>query len=494
MIKSLMIFAKLLGVSTTQLSTFLGLIVAGVTIEPLLSMLKNANDKDKANDNDFATKDEISHLLSSDGIRVSKNISISAKNLFEHLLIFGPTGSGKSSTIFIPNLLQKESFCNSESSLVMTDLKGELYDTTHRYQRSLGRDIKVFAPFNKEMDSIHFNPLDFCEDETEVIALAKDILITGAKAIELRNGASSSSSKDTTWLNMAAPLFSALLLYVYKLPKPKNTISYALRLLINNSDDSLKKLLLTFNDDTVLLQYKMYQKAKAYGPIAASIQNTLTANVQAFLTPDIEKITSYTDFDFKDLREKRTALYIIYPPDKAFDLAPVMSIFFSQMFNKCKDYNKKNHYPLFCLFDEFANCGQIPMFNMYSSILRSYRIGLICCLQDKSQLKNIYGDSTETIFNNLRNLCVFGGEKDFQTLRSIQMLCGNTEVLNVSMTKTDKGNSSKTQSFKSQPLMPADEIKNIKEDEILIMLKNQRPILDKTNAYYKDYGYLSNIL
>lgn len=491
MLEILISFASFLGVSVAQLSTFLSLLFAGVMIEPILSILKNSN---KRKDNNFAVKDDLKHLLDSDGMRISKNISISAKNLFEHFLIFGPTGSGKSSSLFIPNLLDGESFCKGESSLVITDLKGELYNITNRYQRSLGREIKVFAPFEKNMDTIHYNPLDFCEDEADVISLAKDVLISGAKAIELRNGSNNIGGKDSVWLNMAAPLFSSLLLYVYRLPKPKNTISYALRLLLNNDDESLEKLLLNSNSDIAILQYKMYQKASASGPTTASIQVTLSSNVQAFLTPDIEKVTSYTDFNFKDLREKKIALYVIYPPNKAFDLAPITSIFFSQMFNKCKDFNDEKHLPLFCLYDEFSNCGQIPLFQMYSSILRSYKIGLICCLQDKNQLKNIYGESSETIFNNLRNLCVYGGEKDYETLKSIQMLCGNREVINVSTTKTDKGNSTKTQSFKSQPLMPADEIKNIKEDEILIMLKNQRPILDKINSYYKDYQYLSNSL
>lgn len=492
MLESIMGLAGLLGVSMAQLSTFAGLLIAGVSIEPIISLLKNKDGK--SSDNDFATKEDLVHLLNPDGLKISKNISICSKNLFEHMLIFGPTGSGKSSTIFVPNLLQKESFCNSESSLVITDLKGELHDITYRYQRRLGREVKVFAPFDKNLDSIHFNPLDFCSDETDVIALAKDILITGAKAVELRSGSGSSDNKDTTWLNMAAPLFSALLLYVYNLPKPKNTISYALRLLIDKDEESLRRLLLSLDNDTISLQYKMYQKSKMYAPITVSIQNTITSNVQAFLTPAIEKATAYSDFDFKDLREKKIALYVIYPPEKAYDLAPVMSIFFNQMFNNCKNYNDKNHYPLFCLFDEFANCGQIPMFGMYSSILRSYRISLICCMQDKNQLNTVYGDTAETIFNNLTNLCVFGGQKDYQTLRSIKLLCGFKDVLTVSTSKNDKGGSTKTQSYKSQPLMAADDIKNIKEDEILIMLKNQRPILDKTNPYYKDYNYLSNIL
>lgn len=482
-------FASLLGVSVVELTAFMSLLIAGVTIDPILSMLK----KNKSNDNDFAVKEDLRHLLDNDGMRISKNLMVSSKILFEHFCIFGPTGSGKSSSLFIPNLLDAKSFCNTESSLVITDLKGELYDITSRYQRSIGRNVKVFAPYEDNLNTIHYNPLDFCRDESDVISLAKDVLVSGAKAIELRNSSSAAGGKDSVWLNMASPLFASILIYVFHLPKPKNTISYALRLLISKDEEELEKLILSSENDSAILQYQMYLKAAKSAPTAGSIQVTLTSNVQSFLTPQIEKITAYTDFDFSELRDKKTALYVIYPSDKAFDLAPVLSIFFSQLFSKCKE-NYKTSLPIFCLFDEFSNCGQIPMFSMYASTLRSYKISLICCLQDKTQLKAVYGESSETIYNNLRNLCLFGGEKDYQTLKSVEMLCGNTEIINVSTTKNDKGTTTTTKSYKTQPLMAAHELKNIKEDEMLIMLKNQRPILDKINSYYKDYKYLGNSL
>lgn len=479
--EALRFLAQALGVSTLQLTSFLILMCSGTLISKL--NLNFGNNTGMANINDLDC------LLKSDGIQLSKNIFLSAKSLFEHLVILGPTGAGKSSSIFIPNLLQKESFCNAESSLVITDPKGEIYDLTANFQRKSGRAIKVFAPYQESM-SIHYNPLDFCENKSDVIALAKDVLVTGAKAIEIRNGGS--SNKDSVWINMATPLFSAALLYVYKLKKPHNTISNALKLILKKEEDELKELLMSQNDEDIELQYRMYEKCTTSPATAGSIQITLAANVQSFLTPAIERITAYTDFSFKELRENKIALYLIYPVEKSSDLAPLTSIFFNQLFNVCKDYNKDKHYSLFCLFDEFSNIGAIPNFNVHASTLRSYRIGLICCLQDKNQLRSLYGTHGETIFNNLKNVVMFGGEKDVETLRAISILCGQKEIINISTTNNNKGNVSTTKSYKTKDVFSMDELKNIAENEILIMLKNQKPILDAINAYYKDFKYLSN--
>lgn len=484
MLEILVTFAGYLGVSVGQLIGFIGVLSAGAIVPNLKCLDKKGG---------LATLDDLKHLTKSkDGIQLSKNIFLSAKELFEHLLILGPTGSGKSSSIFISNLLQKESFLNSQSSLIVTDPKSEIYNITSTFQRKLGRKIKVFSPY-QEANSIHYNPLDFCKDKTDVITLARDVLSTGAKAMEMRNGGGG-NGKDTVWINMATPLFSSVLLYVYKLKRPYNTISNALRIIIEKEDEDLEKMLLESGDEDIILQYKMYKKSATSPATAGSIQVTLTTNVQSFLTPAIEKITSYSDFKFEDLRNQRTILYMIYDTEKSSDLAPLTSIFFTQLFNACKNLNDDKHYPVFALLDELANIGAIPRFDMYVSVLRSYRIGLICGLQDKTQLKTIYGNHSETIFNNLKSLALFSGEKCYETLRAVSSLCGEKDVMNITTSNNNKGNSSNSRSYKKEPVFAIADLKNLNENEIFIMLKSQKPILDQMNSYYKDMRYLEKIM
>lgn len=479
----LIAFASYLGISVAQLIGFLGVLSVGAIV-PNLKCLGG-------NKKGLATLNDIKHLLANDGFQISKKISIAFSNIFEHLIIIGPTGAGKSTAIFIPNLLQDNSFNNSDSSIVITDPKGEIYDLTANYQYSIGRNVKVFSPYDSAR-SIHYNPLDFCKNKSEVISLARDILVSGNKAVELRNGGG--GNKDSVWINMATPLFASVLLYVYSLGKPHNTIANALRILVNKDEDSLKELLLNEKDKDIEFQYKMYEKCITSPATTGSIQITLVSNVQSFLTPDLERITAYSDFKFEDLRRRKTILYLIYPVEKSYDLSPITSIFFDQLFNKCKVLDKEEHLSICCLFEEFGNVGAIPNFSIHASTLRSHKIALIVCLQDKMQLKSLYGSHSETIFNNLKNLVLFGGEKDLETLRTISILCGKEDVINISTSNNGKGNTSTTKSFKSSEVMQISDLKNISENEVFIMLKNQKPLLDEINPYYKNYDYLNNIM
>lgn len=480
----LIAFAGYLGISVAQLIGFLGVLSAGAIVPNLKCLDKKGG---------LSTLGDLKHLTKDkNGIQLSKNIVLDEESSYEHLLILGPTGSGKSSSIFISNLLQKESFSNSQSSIIVTDPKSEIYNITSSFQRKLGRKIKVFSPY-KEENSIHYNPLTFCESKTDVITLARDILSTGAKAMEMRTGGGG-DGKDTVWINMATPLFASVLLYVYRLKKPYNTISNALRIIIDKEDEELEKMLLESNDEDIILQYKMYKKSATSPATAGSIQVTLTSNVQSFLTPAIEKITSYSDFKFEDLRNEKTILYMIYDTEKASDLAPLTSVFFTQLFNTCKNLNEDNHLPIFALLDELANIGKIQRLDMYVSVLRSYKISLCLGLQDKSQLKTIYGNHAETIFNNLKSLVLFSGEKCYETLRAVSSLCGEKDVLNITTSSNNKGNSSNSRGYKKEPVFPIADLKNLNENEIFIMLKSQKPILDEMNSYYRDMKYLERIM
>jgi len=76
-----------------------------------------------------------------------------------HLLTFAPTRSGKGVGAVIPNLL------DHPGSVVVTDIKGENYRITATDRRARGR-VVAFAPFDDDIDSARYNPIDFIRVET----------------------------------------------------------------------------------------------------------------------------------------------------------------------------------------------------------------------------------------------------------------------------------------------------------------------------------------
>jgi type IV secretory pathway TraG/TraD family ATPase VirD4 len=79
-------------------------------------------------------------------------------NGFEHVLCFAPTGSGKTRSIAIPNLL------HFPYSVVCNDVKLTLYKETAKYrQREFGHKTFIWAP---GQDDTHcFNPLSLISDD-----------------------------------------------------------------------------------------------------------------------------------------------------------------------------------------------------------------------------------------------------------------------------------------------------------------------------------------
>ena len=70
-----------------------------------------------------------------------------------HHLIVGPTRSGKGACYVIPNAF------THEGSMIVTDLKGEIFRSTAGYRKSKGNQVFLFAPGS---DRTHrYNPLDF---------------------------------------------------------------------------------------------------------------------------------------------------------------------------------------------------------------------------------------------------------------------------------------------------------------------------------------------
>jgi len=77
-------------------------------------------------------------------------------NGFEHVLVFAPSGSGKTRSIAIPNLF------HYPHSVVCNDVKFTLFETTSGYrEKVLGHDCYCFAPSRSSCVTHRYNPLDF---------------------------------------------------------------------------------------------------------------------------------------------------------------------------------------------------------------------------------------------------------------------------------------------------------------------------------------------
>ncbi|WP_278279696.1 type IV secretory system conjugative DNA transfer family protein [Clostridium sp. DMHC 10] len=112
-----------------------------------------------------------------------------------------PTREGKTTSVFIPNLLEN----NLKGSIVIADPKQELYEKTHKYQESIGRKTILYNPFDMK---IQYNPIKNCKNDREIIEISQNLLINGALSYELQTG---KKSGGLEWIQSSQGLFTALL-------------------------------------------------------------------------------------------------------------------------------------------------------------------------------------------------------------------------------------------------------------------------------------------
>lgn len=423
--------------------------------------------------------DNLDSITGSDGMILAKEIQLKEKFNYEGTCIIGPTGSGKTTSFFLPNLLSN----NIKGSIVVTDPKGELFKLTSKYQKSIGRRVLKYSPLEPEM-SEKYNLLEQCKDTTEVLQLAQTLLFNGNLALELATGAKSGGIE---WVQMAEPLFASLLLYVKDLEYPYNTIEFALQLLITFQTGSLDVLFADCTNEDAKTQFNIFKTVGGADRTEGSIKITAASNLKIFTDHKINSVCSETTFKMEDLRKEPTILYITYPERKANYISPLMAPVFSQLLDKVLEVEGQ---PLTLLFDEFANVGYINSFSTHVSTVRSRKISVNICLQSLTQLYQIYGNhNAKAILNNLKTKIVLPGLHDNDTLSYLSNICGDTEIQVCSSSEQEK----KVYAKSKKKLFENSELRCLKDKNILIIPHNLQPYLASLNCYWENNQYTSNI-
>ena len=404
-----------------------------------------------------------------------------------NVLVIGGSGSGKSASFVTPNVT------NLLGSYVFTDPKGELYDKTASYFRENGYEIKVLNLIQPQ-NSDGFNPLLNINTDTDLDIVANTII----------KGQGGATGGDEYWDNNAMLLLKAIILLLKEVGYKEeiNLASCAnLVRLANNSGDfnHLDMMMKELEEEKPGHKARKYYESvklaadKAY----SSILSTLQSKLGKFESIDIAALTATNTIDFKEIGDKKTALFVI-SPDTHTTYDFLLTIFFAQMIQALYDHADSNggglKVPVFFFLDEFANIGQIPDFDKKISTSRSRRISFNVILQNLDQLENLYKDSYETIMANC-DTHLFLGSNSQKTAEYFSKQLGEITVWDESVSvseskgKEEKGKSeSKSTNKFSRPLMTPDEIRRLGDDECIIIEKGVKPILAQKYYYFKEPG------
>lgn len=444
----------------------------------------------------FANAQEIrvAGLLGERGILVGKwNHKYLSFGGQQFVLVAAPTRSGKGVGIVIPNLL------SWHDSVVVLDIKQENFDLTAGFRAEHGHQVYLFNPFAEDHRSHRYNPLGYVRDDHNRIgdlqAIAK-IFFPG-------------EGKDSFWDDAAANLFLGLGLYLCETPEKPRTLGELLRLSSGNGEQPVRDYIQGLIQARIVADRPLSKPCvEALNRFCATSDNTLasilasfTAPLSMWANPIVDAATAANDFDLRDVRKRKMAVYVGITPDHLHEAGRLLNLFFSQLVSlNTKELPQKNpalKYSCLLLMDEFTAMGKVQILAKAVSYMAGYGLRLLPVIQSPSQLVSVYGpEDARTFITNHALQVLFAPKEQKDAEEYSEMLGYETfQVKTVTRQMGGKSGGGRSVSLSEQrrALMLPQEVKELGMWREILALENTKPILCEKIRYYDDPVFTQRI-
>lgn len=406
-----------------------------------------------------------------------ESLKLGEKESFQNVCIVARVGAGKTSRYIIPNVLER---AKTACSVVVNDPKGEVYEATSGYMKANGFRVIVINPENPQASST-FNPLAEARNEIELDQIA-EILIKAGKP-------TSTNGSGDFWAMGAVRFISVFLACLKNAGRenPAYNTLHNLYYLFQHFGDDGSQL------DDFMAKYTIHPDNPSDRRLWNEWQGVLTGNkegVQSFVLnaltslkamsiKNIADITASSSFRLDTLRQQKTVVYFITPPQYAEYYAFITSLFFRSVFNASMRKMPDRHtLPLYVLYDEFGH-STIPNFVSTANTIRGYKVSLSIVLQSIAQLSAKYGrDTAQAIQGGFHTALAYAGS-DPETALFFEKIIGKTRYYQTS----DYLNH--MEQYREQSLLLSNEIRTMREDQVLIVSGNQDPVLIPSKGFYQ---------
>lgn len=459
------------------------LIALLISKKPLPNIYGNAH---------FATKLEVQKagLFAKKGTLLGKAYS---RDLildgFEHVILFAPTGTGKTTALTIPNLLFWEGSC------IASDIKLTLFEHTSKYRQQMGHQVFLWNPGSPDGLTHCYNPLDVISDNpyTRIDEIQK------IAAIFIPDNPKS----EPIWQAQSRFLFVALVLYILDTPHLPKTIGEVVRLFKRtpNFAEWIAQVLQSRTDLDELCRYNFLKFLELHEKTRLSILATFQSYFELFDNPLIEAATSKSDFDIRKLRQERMTIYVGVTNDNLVRLAPLLTVFYQQVadiMTRKIPTEDEPHGVLF-LMDEFSALRRMESFHKNIGLYREYRLKMILIIQELAQLYDTYSRDGAKVFINSKVRIAFT-QNDEETCQLISSAVGDMtlEVKNRSQ-HTNTGlfsNAQPTESihYVKRPLLLPQEIRRLSENKALILLEGHETVYANKIRWFNEKRFKEKVL
>lgn len=386
----------------------------------------------------------------------------------EHVIVFAPSGSGKTRGISIPNLL------TWQDSVICNDVKLELYKKTSDFRQKYGQKCYLWNPASQDGNSHCYNPLDLIRNN-------KQTRVDDAQKIA-SIFIPDNPRTDPIWYTLPRTLFVALILYVLDTPDIPNTISAIMRLVKNtpNFTDFVLEILSQREDLDIICRNNFHLFLQLPEKTQGSILAAFIAHFELFDNELIDQATSTSDFDIRNLRKERMTIYVGITNDNLTRLAPLISVFYQQVIDVMTRNEPQDNepYSVLLLMDEFAALKKMESFEKNLGLFRSYKLRALTIVQDLSQLRREYGEEGAKIFINSKVKLAFT-QNDSETAKWISdtVGCKTIRIKNTNQNPQHLFAKIESTSLTAQSLLLPQDVLLLSPNKGILMVEGQSPIV-----------------
>ena len=394
----------------------------------------------------------------------------------QHAAVIGPTRSGKSSTLYLPQLLSISQWPPFQRpQLVVADPKHELLALTGSRLKALGYNVHAVI-FDDPTLSDNWNPLqgldggDLEIDHSAVWEVVDAIVPQGHEP-------------DPYWIQSARLLLFASIIGVKyahgKLASLAEAIAWAFRpeetlAFLKQRDPSVSFLLGG-------LMKNLEENPKALGTILSELPGRLAT----WMAPPLLALYRPTLWDFTRLWSDGDlhAVFISATPEQQ----PLAQLAWRQCLSglrKAQQSIGRLSRPAWLLLDEIGNLGRIPGLAQGVTTLAGAGVSIMAGLQSLAQLTAIYGAAeAEVILSNLPLRVVLPGV-DAETGQWMSRHVGIGTVTTTAKQRAADGSVSWSTSTSARSVLTPDEIGRLDSRSLLVQRLGMSATLLRQRPYY----------
>lgn len=423
-------------------------------------------------------------------------IFLSLKRMAQAIIIYGPPGSGKSSTFFIPVIRQ---FAACGGAIVL-DVKGELYNYSAHYFANVYR-LDIMNPFHSDW----FDLFGGCYRNPDLARRIASYLVG--------YDPNKSNSKEPIWDQSAVAMLAIIILHLCEM-KEHPTARDILRFLAANpiTDKRWNEAIGKMSPYSPLTE--AFQKSKSvfardvwmnnfskmpedtFGSVKFNVDTALaqllSPRVNEILRPptaderkkgrrriDFTQLREMFEFGKKSAKKRGTAVYIVVSPSDSINMDVFLRVIFSVALDTLREKAKTGTHVLVAL-DE---AGNVPLSKLPEGINTDRGVGICYFLgyQDKNQPVSQYGREGAHSFLGTAGVNIFLPGVDDDTADMASKRIGETTILQRSSSdaKNNGWDSEKLSEAGRKLIMPQDLTSMKWFTQCVITIKGVAPIRTK---------------